>query len=94
MKTIFCFFNFILAFAAIGSTDHSNQPFDFQKENKYLKMTISALRDQMEKIELVQAEKIQKTKMLTKQNLWGIFKIEIMFFNKISISLNFHEPKL
>ena len=45
-----------------NSSGQSNQPFDFQKENKYLKMTISALRDQMEKIEIVQAEKIQKTK--------------------------------
>ena len=33
-----------------NSSGSTGQPFDFEKENKYLKITISALRNQMEKI--------------------------------------------
>ncbi len=42
-----------------GST---HQSFDFEKENKYLKLTISALRSQMENFQIKQEEKIQKTR--------------------------------
>ena len=44
------------------SSGSTNQPIDFEKENKYLKLTISALRNQMEKFQIKQEEKIQKTR--------------------------------
>ena len=32
--------------------EQSNQPFDFEIENKYLKLTITALRNQMEILQI------------------------------------------
>ena len=42
------------------TSDQFKQPFDFETENKYLKLTITALRNQIEKLQIDQEEKIQK----------------------------------
>ena len=44
------------------TSEQSNQPFDFETDNKYLKLTIIALRNQIEKFQINKEEKIQKTK--------------------------------
>ena len=45
-----------------STSNSENKPFNFEAENKYLKITISALREQMEELQLNQADEIQKTK--------------------------------
>ena len=46
----------------LDPSEQSNETFDFEIENKYLKLTITALRNQIEKLQINQEEKIQKTK--------------------------------
>ena len=48
------------------TSEQSNQPFDFETENKYLKLTITALRNQIEKFQINQEEKIQKSELKLK----------------------------
>ena len=36
-----------------GASGSTNQPFNFEKENKFLKMTISELRNKMEQMEII-----------------------------------------
>ena len=45
-----------------ATSESGNTPFNFEAENKYLKVTISALREQMESLQNKQAEEIQRTK--------------------------------
>ena len=40
------------------SSGSTSQPFDFEKENKFLKMTITELRNKMEQLQVKQTEKI------------------------------------
>ena len=47
------------------SSGSSCQPFDFEKENKFLKMTITELRNKMEQLQIKQEEKIQLTKSMS-----------------------------
>ena len=44
------------------TSEQSSQPFNFETENIYLKLTITALRNQIEKLQINQEEKNQKTK--------------------------------
>ena len=66
-----------------GSSGSSNQPFDFEKENKFLKMTITELRNKMEHLQIKQEEKIQLTKSISAdeisqlQNTVNALRIEI-----------------
>jgi len=46
----------------LDPSEQSNQAFDFETENQYLKLTITALRDKIETLQIKQDEKIQKTK--------------------------------
>ena len=43
---------------ALDPSEQSNQLFDFETENKYLKITISALRTKMEKLQINHEGKI------------------------------------
>ena len=47
------------------SSGSSNHPFNFEKENKFLKMTITALRSKMETLQIKQEERIQLTKSMS-----------------------------
>ena len=44
----------------LDPSERSNQPFDFETESKYLKLTITALRNKMEKLQINQEENNQK----------------------------------
>ena len=47
---------------SINPSGPANQPINFETENKYLKLTLTSLRDKMEGLKIKQAEKIQRTK--------------------------------
>ncbi len=47
---------------SLNTTAPDNQPFDFEKENNYLKLTLEALRNKMDNLQIQQEEEIQKTK--------------------------------
>ena len=42
-----------------NSSEFNNERLDFERENKYLKLTISALRDKLEQIEYKYSQVIQ-----------------------------------
>ena len=48
-----------------SSSGETNQPFDFEKENKFLKMTITELRNKMETLQIKQGEQIQLEKSMS-----------------------------
>ena len=52
-----------------SSSSNMNQPFNFENENKYLKITISSLREKLEKLKIQQQEEIQKTIVGSKNEL-------------------------
>ena len=52
-----------------NSKGSSSQPFDFERENKFLKMTISELRNKMEELQIKQEEKIQLTKSISSDEI-------------------------
>ena len=52
--------------------ENSNQVFDFEKENKYLKLTITALRNQMEKLQIIQDEKNQQIKSCSADEIFQL----------------------
>ena len=46
----------------MNPTGSGSQPFNFETENKFLKITITALRDKMEDLKIKQEENIQRAK--------------------------------
>ena len=46
----------------MNPTGSGSQPFNFETENKFLKITITALRDKMEDLKIQQEDNIQRAK--------------------------------